>query len=261
MTVTKSLILVDDEDNITRSIKRLCRPHGFDIRIASSAKDALVMMAEEPAQVVLSDQLMPDMTGAEMFSELQITHPETVRVLLTGYTALEGLTKAVNEGRVFKILFKPWDDEHLINTLEEAFDYFHMKEQNRRLTEELRDLNQNLEQRVEEKTRELNLHIRRLQVAQSLFELFPEVAMGLSNDGIIVQANRRAREVFTTQPLVGVSARNALPEALLNLLETSLDNDFTSSPLEIGEHKINFELVKSKLNNELSGFLLFGHQC
>lgn len=258
MTSNNSLLLVDDEENITRSIKRLCRPLGYEIRTASSAAQAIAMMEEDPAQVVLSDQLMPEMTGSEMFSRLRISHPNSVRVLLTGYTSLEGLTSAVNKGRVFKILFKPWEDEHLITTLLEAFEYFNIIELNRKLTHELHELNAHLEERVEQKARELNLHIRHLQVSQSLFELFPEAAIGISNDGIIIQANRKARELFDPQPLVGMSAENVFPQALQSLINSPKDDCFTV-PLQIGLNTVTFEVIKSSFNNEWSGSLLFGH--
>lgn len=259
MVNEKHLLLVDDEDNITRSIRRLCRNRDYSVHTASSADEALDILSDKTMHVVLSDQLMPGKTGAELFSQMQALYPDTVRILLTGYTALEGITKAVNEGKVFRILFKPWDDEHLINSLDAAFEYHHIRQHNEHLAQELLDLNRNLEQRVEEKTRELSLHVRRLQVSQSLFELFPDVALGISDDMYIMQANRKAREVFGSQALVGLSTRKAFPEALQKLLDDAAHDKLVGpSTLSLANHRISVEVIRAEVSRQHSGYLLFG---
>ena len=182
MTQEKRILLVDDEPNITRSIKRICRGKGYDIYVAESAAEALELIPKEGIQVILSDQLMPEMTGSELFEKIQIEFPSVIRILLTGYTAIEGLTSAVNEGAVFRILFKPWEDENLLHTIDDAFDYYFIRDKNKQLTEELKLLNANLETKVAEKTHELSLHIKRLQLSQTLFELLPSFSIGISDD-------------------------------------------------------------------------------
>ena len=179
VTQTKKMLLVDDEPNITRSIKRICRGKGYEIFIAESASEALEIIAKEGIQIVLSDQLMPNMTGSELFEKIQVEFPSVIRILLTGYTAIEGLTLAVNKGAVFKILFKPWDDDVLLQTIDDAFDYFFIRDHNKQLTKELKLLNASLESKVAEKTRDLSLHIKRLQLSQKLFELLPSFSIVL----------------------------------------------------------------------------------
>ena len=261
MDESKRILLVDDEQNITRSIKRLCRSKGYEVLIANSAAEALETLANEKVKVVLSDQLMPGMTGAELFAQIQTEFPNVVRILLTGYTALEGITKAVNQGAVFKVLFKPWDDEHLLSTLDEAFDYFEIKDKNRRLSEELLELNKDLERRVEVKTRELSMHVKRLQVSQKLFEHLPESAMGISEDGWVVEANNRARELFGTDALVGVKADALLPEALKALLAQTQQAE-PSIPqrceTDLNGKAVAFQCIKIDMGLDRSGYVMYG---
>ena len=79
------------------------------------------MMAKQPAQVVISDQRMPDMSGTEFLSRIRQLYPDTIRMVLTGYTDLESVTGAINRGAIYKFLTKPWDDDHLREQIREAF--------------------------------------------------------------------------------------------------------------------------------------------
>jgi len=79
------------------------------------------MMAKQPAQVVISDQRMPDMSGTEFLSRIRQLYPDTIRMVLTGYTDLESVTGAINRGAIYKFLTKPWDDDQLREQIREAF--------------------------------------------------------------------------------------------------------------------------------------------
>jgi len=264
MHMGKQVLLVDDEANITRSIKRVCRTKKYKVLIASSASAALKILETEKVQVVLSDQLMPDMTGAEFFEEIQKIHPHIVRVLLTGYTAIEGLTNAVNKGAVFRILFKPWDDENLLQTIEDAFDYFEIKDKNKQLTKELQEFNQSLESLVEQKTRELLLHVKRLKVSQKLFDLLPEFAIGISDDLYIVDANQTAHNLLDSQALIGNRADTVLPEKIIDIIKkcesaTSGESFSTKTTLLNTVHELT--CTKVELSKGYVGYLIYGCLC
>ena len=83
--------------------------------------EAFEMMAKQPAQVVISDQRMPDMSGTEFLSRIRQLYPDTIRMVLTGYTDLESVTGAINRGAIYKFLTKPWDDDQLREEIREAF--------------------------------------------------------------------------------------------------------------------------------------------
>ena len=117
-----TLLLVDDEENILRSLVRLLRSENYRILTASSGSEALDILASNEVHVILSDQRMPNMTGSEMLSHAKDLYPETVRMVLSGYTDLASVTDAINRGHIYKFLTKPWDDDLLRTNIREAFE-------------------------------------------------------------------------------------------------------------------------------------------
>jgi len=117
----QTLLLVDDEPNILNSLSRLLRREGYTILTAASPFEAFDLLAKHPTQVVISDQRMPEMSGTEFLSRVRQLYPDTVRLVLTGYTDLESVTGAINQGAIYKFLTKPWDDDQLREQIREAF--------------------------------------------------------------------------------------------------------------------------------------------
>lgn len=117
----QTLLLLDDEENILRALTRLLRRDGYRILAASTATAAFEMLATHEVQVVLSDQRMPGISGTEFLSQVKEMYPETVRMVLSGYTDLNSVTEAINRGAIYKFLTKPWDDEALRTQVQEAF--------------------------------------------------------------------------------------------------------------------------------------------
>lgn len=118
-----TLLLLDDEENILRALKRLLRRDGYRILTTSSVKEAFKLLAENEIQVIVSDQRMPEMSGTDFFSQVKTIHPDTVRIILSGYTELKSVTEAINEGAIYKFLTKPWDDQQIRNQIQQAFLY------------------------------------------------------------------------------------------------------------------------------------------
>jgi len=117
----QTLLIVDDEPNILNALSRLLRREGFQILTANSPLDAFEHLAKQPVHVILSDQRMPDMSGTEFFARVRQLYPETIRIVLTGYTDIESVTGAINRGAIYKFLTKPWDDDQLREEIREAF--------------------------------------------------------------------------------------------------------------------------------------------
>jgi diguanylate cyclase (GGDEF)-like protein/PAS domain S-box-containing protein len=109
----RTLLILDDEDNIRRSLMRLLRRDGYQILVAATAGEAFELLATHQVQVILSDQRMPGMSGTEFLSQVKEMYPETVRMVLSGFTDLASVTEAINRGAIYKFLTKPWDDEAL----------------------------------------------------------------------------------------------------------------------------------------------------
>ena len=109
---TRSTVLfVDDEANILNSLKRTLRREGYAILTAESATDAFSLLARNTVQVIVSDQRMPGMNGTEFLSRVKSLYPETVRMVLSGYSEITSVTDSINKGAVYRFLMKPWDDE------------------------------------------------------------------------------------------------------------------------------------------------------
>jgi diguanylate cyclase (GGDEF)-like protein/PAS domain S-box-containing protein len=117
----QTLLIVDDEPNILTSLARLLRREGFQTLTALSPSEAFEHLAKQPVQVILSDQRMPEMSGTEFFARVRQLYPDTIRIVLTGYTNLDSVTGAINRGAIYKFLTKPWDDDQLREQIRDAF--------------------------------------------------------------------------------------------------------------------------------------------
>jgi CheY-like chemotaxis protein len=158
-----TILIVDDEEKILSSLRRLFRPQKYRILLAEGGPQALALIeaGERPA-VVISDQRMPDMDGTTFLTHCRRLLPDAIRLMLTGYSDIQSAIAAINHGGIYRYLLKPWDDEELLQVVEEALSHFALIEENQRLTGEfedknaaLKDLNTGLEDKVEERTRAL----------------------------------------------------------------------------------------------------------
>jgi len=116
-----TLLLVDDEPGIRTALTRMLRGDGYRILTAGSGAEGLELLAVNPVQVIISDQRMPGMSGTEFLNTVKELYPDTVRIILSGYTDLQVVTESVNRGAVFKFLTKPWNDDLLREQVRDAF--------------------------------------------------------------------------------------------------------------------------------------------
>ena len=121
--MSPKILLVDDEPNIVRGLRHTLRKEKYDILCANWAQDALEIMAREPIDVVVSDEQMPSMPGSIMLSKIRKEYPQTIRILLTGHSNLEGAVRAVNQGDIYRFLQKPCNGLDLVITIRRALEY------------------------------------------------------------------------------------------------------------------------------------------
>lgn len=119
-----TLLLVDDEPNILTALRRLLVDEGYRVLTADSGRAGLELLAQNAVQVILTDQRMPEMSGTEFLRRVKALHPNTVRLILSGYADLPTVTESVNEGALYKFLAKPWDNNHLCEQIRDAFAFF-----------------------------------------------------------------------------------------------------------------------------------------
>lgn len=117
----RSILILDDEDNILSALQRLLRKDNLHILTADSAEKAFELLAMHDVQVVLSDQRMPAMNGTDFLKTVKELYPETIRIVLSGYTDLRSVTEAINSGAIYKFLTKPWNEHELRNEIKQAF--------------------------------------------------------------------------------------------------------------------------------------------
>lgn len=117
----RTLMLVDDEENVLSSLGRLFRRDGYRVLSAGNVNDALALLANNEVQVILSDQRMPEMSGTEFLARVKLLYPETVRLVLSGHADLTTVTEAINRGAIYRFLTKPWDDRELRDHIRQAF--------------------------------------------------------------------------------------------------------------------------------------------
>ncbi|WP_228217805.1 EAL domain-containing protein [Aromatoleum toluclasticum] len=133
----RTLLLVDDEPNVINALSRVFRRARVRVLATTDPREAFELLARHPVGVVVSDQRMPSMSGTEFLRRVKALHPDTVRIVLSGYTELGAVIEAVNHGAIYKFLTKPWEDEALRAIVDEAFGLFELAQQNRVLTERL----------------------------------------------------------------------------------------------------------------------------
>jgi signal transduction histidine kinase len=152
----KILIIDDEIENLNLLRRTFIRD--YIVLIASTATDAFDLLSKNRGvSVVISDQRMPEMTGTEIFKKIAAEYPDIIKILLTAYTDIESLVEAINEGKVYKYLAKPWDAEELKLTVMRASELFDLSAENKQLLKDLAQKNVELrkmkdysEERVEE---------------------------------------------------------------------------------------------------------------
>ena len=139
-----NVLYIDDESNNVTSFRAAFR-RVFNIFTAESAEEGRKVLETETIHVILSDQRMPKMTGIEFFKSILETHPDPIRILITGYTDINAVIDAINVGQVYKYLAKPWIEEEVRNTVLKSYEVFDLRKKNEELTEKLKDANVKLE--------------------------------------------------------------------------------------------------------------------
>lgn len=139
-----AVLYVDDEANNLVSFKATFRLK-YKVYTAISGEEALKVLAENEVHVVISDQRMPNMTGVEFLEKVLANYTKPIRILLTGYTDMSAIIDAVNKGKIFHYLTKPWSEEDLAKTIDRAYEVYLEKEKILALNEGLAKSNEQLE--------------------------------------------------------------------------------------------------------------------
>jgi diguanylate cyclase (GGDEF)-like protein len=183
-----TVLVVDDEPYLLPTLQALLsRDH--EVLTAHSADEAQAVLESRPIDILLTDQKMPRRSGVQLLEWAREHSPRTIRLLMTGYSELDDAVEAINRGHVYYYLLKPWRTEDLVQIMRNAADKFLLERRREQLLDQLQQLNTQLEQRVADRTREL-------EEANLLLE----------------QRARELERLALTDPLTGLFNRRALDE-------------------------------------------------
>jgi len=129
----RRVLVVDDDDLVRSALVRTLNTAGYEVRDAASAEQALELLKESPAEIVMSDHLMPDMTGLELLKRVRDRHPDCLRIIITGHAEMNVAIEAINQGEVYRFVTKPWDNTELKVMLHVAFEHLELELEHRRL--------------------------------------------------------------------------------------------------------------------------------
>lgn len=223
----KELILyVDDEEKNLDSFKVIFRRE-YNVKVANSADEGLAYMKVNDVSLVITDQRMPNMTGVEFLERISGIYPDVVRVILTGYSDEEAIISAINKGKVFRYITKPWKKEELQQTIDYALDSYRLRIENKELLHKLSKANKELDEFVYRASHDL-----RAPVAS---------VMGLIN------LAKEEWDVTKLKEYLGLEEESVLKldSLIRNIIQFS-----RNSHLRINTDEINFEeLVKTSLDN------------
>jgi response regulator RpfG family c-di-GMP phosphodiesterase len=145
MTAQKiNVLYVDDEMNNLVSFKAVFRIK-YNVFTAISGEEAIKILDANDIHVIVTDQRMPGMTGVEFLESILDRHPDPMRILLTGYADLNAVIDAVNKGKIFHYLSKPWNEEELDMTIVRAYDIYEQRKEEKIMAEKLSISNNQLE--------------------------------------------------------------------------------------------------------------------
>ena len=231
--VTPCVLVVDDETQCLKAVRRLLSTIDCEIETATNGSDAIDLLDSREIAVLISDQRMPGLSGVALLNYAMSNHPDTVRIMLTGNSDWSTAVEAINLGQVFRFIAKPWDHDRFVQVIEDSLSQYELRKAKEQYeahieqhNEALRELNQELEQRVDARTRELREKKEEVQqLYGELEESFDATIKSLlslleiGDIGIAEHCRRTAKRVNQFAEMLGFGAervRNIERAALLH---------------------------------------------
>jgi response regulator RpfG family c-di-GMP phosphodiesterase len=258
-----TVLFVDDEDNILRSLKRLLRKEGYRLLTATSGVDGLEMLNEHDVHLVVTDQRMPGMSGTDFLAKVKEKYPEVIRIVLSGYTEVDSITESINKGHIYKFMLKPWNDQNLKLEIKQALEQYDLMQVNKTLHEklieknqELKKINENLEVLVNERTMDFEIQNRALELSRAILEDLPIPILGISNEMIIVLINRNMETLSFNNESVKIGRRLSdyfsrdVEEKITGVLTTDICDTFTGYRISGATYNLNLTPLSGRFSGK-----------
>jgi len=248
------VLLVDDEESILNSLRRLLRGQPYELLLATSGGQALEIMEQHSIDLVMTDARMPNMDGATLLARIHQLYPTTTRILLTGYADMPTIIKAINEGKIHRYISKPWSDEEMLLTLRQSLAHQYSERERQRLeqltrlqNDQLKSLNITLEKHVAARTAELQQTADMLDLAYE--ELKHSYVTGTEVFSLLAnlrlppakQTNRQIIELVRVYCKLhgldeGTSRDLTMAAALYNIGKLSWTDSMMTAPADLLHH-------------------------
>jgi CheY-like chemotaxis protein len=215
-----TILIVDDDPGVLNALKRTLHQEPYRVITTTDPIEALQLLAAQPVQMVISDQRMPAITGTELLLQIKLLYPEVVRVILTGYTDEEAIMAAINDGQVYKFLFKPWNSDALKLELYHALKYHSALAAN-----------------------------RENQDCKAVIEELPAPLIVVDAGGRLARCNLAATRLFPDLQtgFVGQDCLAALPAQMVNALADARRNDKSIWSTEIRQGDTRYRVTGTRL--------------
>ena len=267
LNTTANLLLVDDEPNVLKALKRLFRSEDYRLHLAKNGTEGLEVLKREPIDLIISDMRMPQMDGAEFLAKAAEQWPEAIRILLTGFADIESTIAAVNKGKIYSYCSKPWEDHELKTLVGHALEQKRLQDERQELfkiinrkNSELKDLNAHLEDKVEQRTAQLKKSLQCIDQAHNalkkqytdsikafakIIEMRPGIKSGRGK-----YIAEHARKVAHHMGMGDADARSVLYAGLLlQIGKMSLPDELLAQPY----HSMSYTDKKLYLQHPLEG--------
>ncbi len=236
-----NVVILDDEQHIVNSLKRVFRTAPFGVFATTDSKEAMSAIDKGGVKVVLSDQRMQQISGVDFLRKIKEKKPDIIRILFTGYTDIKIAEEAINKGEVWRFVDKPWEDEDLTKIIKQAIEKFDLEESNRQLTrklerqnEELVSLNGKLRNMYEVQKSFSSTVSHELRTPLSSIKMAIDIVMSKSTGEV-----NKAQERFLNKAKNNVDRLHRLINDILDL--TKIESG--KSKIELTEGDIN-ELIR-----------------
>ncbi len=239
-----NILYVDDEQNNLVVFKNAFF-RNYNIYTALSGKEGLEVLSLEEIHLVITDQKMAEMTGVEFLEEVIKTYPDTQRMILTAYSDVDFIIRAINKCGIFQYILKPWDSRALKIIIDNALNSYQLKKDKRNLIDSLKEANLQLEQKVKERTQELDSKNKVLQktneIKDKLFTIIShDLRVPMASLNVLMEVMIQTQANISVDDFKKYSLKvRTYIQSVMNLLDNLLNWSLT----QLGDEKIIIETL------------------
>lgn len=264
-----NILYVDDEESNLRTFKNSLRRE-YNVLTARSGKEGLEILAKNDIDVIIADQKMPEMTGVDFLKKALEKNPMPNRILLTGYTDFEAIKDAINKGKIFQYVQKPWEKEILKNIIDKAIEAYFLEKNNKVLKEELIKKNAKISKiniKLKEEIKLKNITLQELKKSQEELQQNEDrlkeaqARAHLGNWEINLKTNQMlwSDEIFRIFQLNPVKTKPSF-EAFINIIHPDDKDKATEAYSQHLKDKRSYEIeIRIKVKDKTIKYI--SHKC